>query len=164
MQLMNEILTRENLKSAYENVVRNKGSSGVDGIGTDELKPWLNHHWSQLKEELINGTYKPKAVLGVSIPKRSGGERLLGIPTTSDRMIQQAINQVLNPLFDPEFSPYSYGFRPGKSAGQAIGQVLDYINQGFNSIVDIDLKSVFDEVNHDYLMNLIKRKVRDPKV
>lgn len=164
MVLMNEILNRENLTSAYENVVRNKGSSGVDGIGTDELKAWLNNHWMQIKNDLINGTYQPKAVLGVSIPKRSGGERLLGIPTTGDRMIQQAINQVLNPLFDPEFSPFSYGFRPGKSAGQAIGQALVYINQGYNSIVDIDLQRFFDEVNHDYLMNLIKRKVNDPKV
>lgn len=164
MELMNEILNRENLISAYESVVRNKGSCGVDGIGTDDLKPWLNKHWSQMKDDLTNGTYQPAAVLGVSIPKRSGGERLLGIPTCGDRMIQQAINQVLSPLFDPEFSQYSYGFRPGKNAGQAIRQALAYINQGFNRIVDLDLKRFFDEVNHDYLMNLIKRKVRDPKV
>lgn len=119
---MNEILNHENLKSAYENVVRNKGLNGVDGIGTDEMKKWLNNHWMQIKDDLINGTDQPKAVLGVVIPKRNSGGRLLGIPTTSDRMIQQAINQVLNPLFAPEFSQFNYGFRSEKSAGQAIGQ------------------------------------------
>ncbi len=164
MELLNSILRRENLSTAYENVVRNKGSGGVDGIETDDLKPFLQEHWTRLKEELISGHYQPKAILGISIPKRNGGERLLGIPTTFDRMLQQAIHQELSPMFDPGFSEYSYGFRPGKSAGQAISQVLDYINQGFNHIVDIDLKSFFDEVNHDFLMNLIKCKVKDPMV
>lgn len=117
-----------------------------------------------LKEELQTGNYKPKAILGISIPKRNGGERLLGIPTTFDRMIQQAIHQELSPMFEPEFSCYSYGFRPGKSAGQAIVQALTYINGGYRHIVDIDLKSFFDEVNHDYLMNRIKRKVRDAQL
>ena len=110
MVLMNMILSRENLKAAYEQVVRNKGSSGVDGISTDHLKPYLQQHWERLKEELETGNYQPKAVLGVKIPKRKGGERLLGIPTTLDRMIQQAIHQELSPLFDPEFSEHSYGF------------------------------------------------------
>jgi len=164
MELLNRILSKENLKAAYEQVVRNKGSSGVDGIRIDDLKPFLQDHWERLKEELEAGTYQPNAVLGVKIPKRNGGERLLGIPTTFDRMIQQAIHQELSPLFDPEFSEYSYGFRPGKSATQAIQQVLAYINQGHWYIVDIDLKSFFDEVNHDYLLTLIKRKVRDPLV
>ncbi len=147
---------------AYDNVVRNKGSSGVDGIGVYDLKPWLQENWTRLKEELVSGHYQPKAILGIAIPKRSGGERLLGIPTTFDRMIQQAIHQELSPKFEPEFSDFSYGFRPGKSAGQAILQVQTYINQGYRHIVDIDLKSFFDEVNHDYLMNLVKRKVKDP--
>jgi RNA-directed DNA polymerase len=164
MELFNTILNKENLRTAYEQVVRNKGSAGVDGIGIDDLKPYLQEHWGRLKEALEAGTYQPKAVLGVKIPKRNGGERLLGIPTTFDRMIQQAIHQELSPLFDPEFSEYSYGFRPGKSATQAIQQALAYINQGYGYIVDIDLKSFFDEVNHDYLMTLIKRKVRDPLV
>lgn len=164
MELLNNILSKENLRAAYEQVVRNKGSAGVDGIRTDDLKPYLQEHWSRLKEELETGTYQPKAVLGVKIPKRKGGERLLGIPTTFDRMIQQAIHQELSPLFDPEFSEHSYGFRPGKSATQAIQQALVFINQGYWYIVDIDLKSFFDEVNHDYLMTLIKRKVSDPLV
>ncbi len=162
MELLNRILRRENLKTAYENVVRNKGSSGVDGIGTDDLKPWLQEHWTRSKEELVSGKYQPKAILGIRISKRNGGDRLLGIPTTFDRMIQQAIHQELSPLFDPEFSEHSYAFRPGKSATQAIQQALTCINQGYWYIVDIDLKSFFDEVNHDYLMNLVKRKVSDP--
>jgi len=164
MDLLNRILSKENLREAYEQVVRNKGSAGVDGIRIDDLKPYLQEHWDRLKEKLETGTYQPQAILGVKIPKRNGGERLLGIPTTFDRMIQQAIHQELSPLFDPEFSKHSYGFRPGKSATQAILQAQTYINQGYRHIVDIDLKRFFDEVNHDYLMNLIKRKVRDPMV
>lgn len=164
MELMTKILGRTNLKAAYENVIRNKGSSGVDGITTNDLKGYLQRHWTRLKEELESGQYQPKAILGVSIPKRNGGERLLGIPTTFDRMIQQAIHQELSPQFDPEFSPFSYGFRPGRNAGQAIRQAMAYINEGHGRIVDIDLKSFFDEVNHDYLMNLLKRKVKDPQV
>ncbi len=159
MDLLNRILNKENLIAAYEQVVRNKGSAGVDGIRIDDLKPHLQEHWDRLKEELKAGIYQPLAILGVKIPKRNGGERLLGIPTTLDRMIQQAIHQELSPLFDPEFSEHSYGFRPGKSATQAIQQALTYINQGNRYIVDIDLKSFFDEVNHDCLMNLIKRRV-----
>jgi group II intron reverse transcriptase/maturase len=164
MELMTKILSRSNLKAAYENVIRNKGSSGVDGITTKDLKGYVQRHWTRLKEELESGHYQPKAILGVPIPKRNGGERLLGIPTTFDRMIQQAIHQELSPQFDPEFSPFSYGFRPGRNAGQAIRQALAYINEGHGRIVDIDLKSFFDEVNHDYLMNLLKRKVKDPHV
>lgn len=161
MELLTKILRKENLHTAYENVVRNKGSCGVDGIGTEALKPFLQENWTRLKEELLNNTYYPQAILGIEIPKRSGGKRLLGIPTTFDRMIQQAIHQELSPLFEPDFSAYSYGFRPGKNAGQAILQAQSYINQGYSSIVDIDLKSFFDTVNHDYLMTLLKRKVKD---
>lgn len=161
---MNRILSKENLKRAYDQVVRNKGSAGVDGLVIEDLKPYLQEHWHQLKEELAKGIYQPNAVLGVKIPKRKGGERLLGIPTTLDRMLQQAICQVISPQFDPGFSEYSYGFRPGKSATQAILQAQAYINRGCRYIVDIDLKSFFDEVNHDYLMNLIKLKVKNPMV
>lgn len=162
MELLTHILRKENLRTAYENVICNKGSCGVDGIGTEGLKPFLQSNWTKLKEELLGGTYRPQAVLGIEIPKRSGGKRLLGIPTTFDRMIQQAIHQELSPVFDPDFSAHSYGFRPGKNAGQAILQAQAYINQGYGIIVDIDLKSFFDTVNHDYLMILIKRKVKDP--
>jgi len=161
MELLNKILRKENLRTAYENVVRNKGSCGVDGMGVEALKPFLQENWTRIKEDIINSTYRPQAILGIEIPKRSGGKRLLGIPTTFDRMIQQAIHQELSPLFEPDFSAYSYGFRPGRSAGQAILQAQTYINQGYRSIVDIDIKSFFDTVNHDYLMTLIKRKVKD---
>ena len=164
MDLLEKVLIRENLKTAYRNVVRNKGTSGIDGIRTEDLTSWLREHWPEMREELVSGKYRPKAILGINIPKRSGGERLLGIPTTFDRMLQQAIHQVLSPMFDPEFSGYSYGFRPGKSAGGAILQAQAYINGGFRYIVDIDLKRFFDEVNHDYLMNLVKRKVDDPQL
>jgi group II intron reverse transcriptase/maturase len=164
MELLNRILRRENLSAAYEQVVRNKGSAGVDGIRTDDLKAYLQEHWVRMKVELETGNYQHQAILGVKIPKRNGGERLLGIPTTLDRMIQQTIHQELSPLFDPGFSEHSYGFRPGKSATQAIQKALAYINQEHWYIVDIDLKSFFDEVNHDYLMTLIKRKVSNPLV
>jgi group II intron reverse transcriptase/maturase len=164
MGLIDRILSKENLRLAYRQVVSNKGSAGVDGIGTEALKPYLGEHWSRLKEELQAGRYQPGAILGVKIPKRHGGERLLGIPTTLDQLLQQAIQQELSPLFDPGFSEYSYGFRPGKNATQAILQALSYINQGYGHIVDIDLKRFFDEVNHDYLMQLIKCKVKDPLV
>jgi RNA-directed DNA polymerase len=164
MEMLKRVLSRTNLKAAYENVLRNKGSCGVDGITTNDLKGYLQQHWTRLKEELESGQFQPKAILGVFIPKRSGGVRLLGIPTTFDRMIQQAIHQELSPLFDPEFSAFSYGFRPGKNAGQAIQQALTYINEGYGRIVDIDLKSFFDEVNHDFLMILLKRKVKDPQL
>jgi len=161
---MEKVLSRENLKTAYNNVVRNKGTSGTDGIRTEDLKSWLVEHWPEMREKLVNGKYQPKAILGIFIPKHSGGERLLGISTTFDRMLQQAIHQVLSPMFDPGFSEYSYGFRPGRSATGAILQARAYINGGFGYIVDIDLKSFFDEVNHDYLMNLVKRKVDDPQL
>jgi RNA-directed DNA polymerase len=164
MELFSKILSRENLKQAYEHVLGNKGVAGVDGIGTECLKEHLQHHWPSILDQLLHNRYQPNAIKGVFIPKRSGGKRLLGIPTTTDRMLQQALHQVLSPEFDPGFSPYSYGFRPGKSAGQAINQALSYINQGYHHIVDIDLKSFFDEVNHDYLMNLIKNRVSDPLV
>jgi group II intron reverse transcriptase/maturase len=162
MELLNKILRKENLHTAYENVIRNKGSCGVDGIGTEALKSFLQENWTRLKEELINSTYHPQAILGIEIPKGSGSKRLLGIPTTFDRMIQQAIHQELSLMFEPDFSANSYGFRPGRNAGQAILQAQTYINQGYRSIVDIDLKSFFDMVNHDYLMTLVKRKVKDP--
>jgi len=164
MDVLHQILRKENLSYAFKHVLSNKGSAGVDGIGTDQLKDHLQLHWPKVRESIEYGRYQPQAILGVSIPKRNGGARILGIPTTTDRMLQQAIHQVLSPMFEPEFSAFSYGFRPNKHAGQAILQSLSYINQGYQQIVNIDLKSFFDEVNHDHLMNLIKSKVTDPRV
>jgi len=162
MELLNEVLQKDNLKSAYQNVVRNKGASGVDKVSVNDLQSYLQENWNRIKTELEKGSYQPQAVLGIEIPKTNGGTRLLGVPTVFDRMIQQAIQQLLSPMFEPEFSNFSYGFRPKRNAGQAILQTQKYINSGYNQIVDIDLKSFFDMVNHDYLMSLIKRKVKDP--
>ena len=162
MSLLNKVLQKGNLEKAYQNVIRNKGASGVDNLETSLLKGYLQRNWLQLKAEIETGLYHPQAILGIEIPKTSGGKRLLGIPTVFDRMIHQSIHQVLNPMFDPEFSEFSYGFRPKRNAGKAILQAQEYINLGYNQIVDIDLKSFFDKVNHDYLMSLIKRKVKDP--
>ena len=160
--LLDRILSKANLRNAYDRVVGNRGSSGVDGITVDDLAGHLRQNWSRIEAELRAGTYRPLAVRGVEIPKSNGGTRLLGIPTTTDRFIQQAIHQVLAPIFDQGFSPFSYGFRPGRNAHQALRQVRKYINEGYQDIIDLDLKSFFDEVNHDLLLNLLGRKVKDP--
>jgi group II intron reverse transcriptase/maturase len=162
MELLNKVLQRDNLKLAYLNVVRNKGASGVDKVSVNDLQAYLQQYWDRLKTDIETGLYQPQAVLGIEIPKTSGGFRLLGIPTVFDRMMQQTIHQVLSPMFEPEFSDFSYGFRPRRNAGQAVLQAQKFINSGYNQIVDIDLKSFFDMVNHDYLMSLVKRKVKDP--
>ncbi len=160
--LLDRILSKSNLRIAYDRVVGNRGSSGVDGVTVDDLAGHLRQHWARIEAELRTGTYRPLAVRGVEIPKSNGGARLLGIPTTTDRFIQQAIHQVLAPIFDKDFSPFSYGFRPGRNAHQALRQAKSYINEGYQDIIDLDLKSFFDEVNHDLLLKLLGRKVKDP--
>jgi retron-type reverse transcriptase len=120
--LLEEILNRENMLTAYGQVVRNKGCAGVDGLTVDELQPYLKTHWGQIKVEVLEGTYKPQPVKRVEIPKLNGGKRLLGIPTVTDRLLQQAISQQLMKLYDKDFSKYSYGFRPEKNAHMAIKQ------------------------------------------
>ncbi len=142
-ELLAQVLSRENLKTAYKRVVRNKGSSGVDGVEVQDLAAYLKAYWPQIKHEVSTGQYRPKPVLGVEIPKPSGGKRLLGIPTVLDRMLQQAIHQVLSPLWEEEdFSTHSYGFRPGRNAQQAVLQGLTYINEGYQEVIDLDLKSI----------------------
>jgi RNA-directed DNA polymerase len=162
--LLERILTRENLNAAYKQVMRNKGSHGVDGMKVEELLPYLKENSGKLIEELKAGTYRPKPVRRVEIPKPDGGVRLLGIPTVVDRMIQQAIAQILSPIFDPEFSASSFGFRPGRGAHQAIKRAQGYINEGYDWVVDIDLAKYFDTVNHDKLMALVARKIKDKRV
>ena len=162
VSLLDRILSKSNLRMAYDRVVSNRGSSGVDGINVEELKAHLQQHWPQIEVALRKGTYFPQAVRGVEIPKSSGGTRLLGIPTTTDRFIQQAIHQVLAPIFDVSFSPFSYGFRPMRNAHQALRKAKEYINKGFQDIIDLDLKSFFDEVDHNLLIKLLSRKVKDP--
>lgn len=162
--LLERILSKKNLNAAYKQVTQNKGSHGIDGMKVDEILPYLKEKGDKLIEELKTGTYRPKPVRRVEIPKPDGGVRLLGIPTVVDRMLQQAIAQILTPIFDPEFSDSSFGFRPGRSAHQAIKRAQEYMNKGYGWVVDIDLAKYFDTVNHDKLMSLVARKVKDKRV
>jgi group II intron reverse transcriptase/maturase len=146
---------------AYHSVLRNKGAAGVDGMQTADLRRHLTFHWESIKTELLNGEYRPQLVRGVKIPKPSGGVRQLGIPTVLDRMVQQSIHQVLSPIWEKGFSVFSYGFRPNRSAQDALQQAVGYINSGRQWVIDLDLKSFFDRVNHTKLMDLISRKVAD---
>lgn len=146
---------------AYAAVRRNGGAAGVDGLSVQELPRYLTFHWERIKQELLEGNYRPSLVRGIRIPKPNGGERQLGIPTVMDRVIQQSIHQVLSPIFEPIFSAFSYGFRPRRTAHQALFQAVEYINSGRQWIIDLDLKSFFDQVNHDKLMYLISQKVGD---
>lgn len=163
-QLMEVILERENLKQALKRVERNQGAAGVDGMGVEELKPYLKQHWTRLRGQLLSGSYEPQAVRRVEIPKAGGGRRKLGIPTAVDRFIQQAVLQVLQPEWDQRFSEYSYGFRPERSAHQAIAKAQEYIKAGYEIVVDIDLEKFFDRVNHDVLMSRVARRVADKRV
>jgi RNA-directed DNA polymerase len=164
MELMEQVVERENMISAYKQVVRNKGSAGIDKMAVDQLKAYLTKHWSEIKASLLKGKYKPQAVRVVFIPKPKGGQRQLGIPTVIDRMIQQALHQVLNPIFDPTFSENSYGFRKGKNAHQALKKAQEYQRLGKRWVVDMDLAKFFDEVNHDVLMSKIVKRIEDKRV
>jgi RNA-directed DNA polymerase len=164
MELMEQVVERENMISAYKQVVRNKGSAGIDKMAVDQLKAYLTKHWSEIKASLLKGEYKPQAVRVVFIPKPKGGQRQLGIPTVIDRLIQQALHQVLNPIFDPTFSENSYGFRKGKNAHQALKKAQEYQRLGKRWVVDMDLAKFFDEVNHDVLMSKIVKRIEDKRV
>ena len=145
---------------AYKQVFANKGSAGVDGMQVSELKPHIRKEREAIVTGLINGSYLPQPILGVTIPKSNGKTRLLGIPTVTDRWLQQAVAQTITPLFEFEFKDHSYGFRPNKNAHQCIQQSQQYINEGYQHIVDIDLKGFFDEVDHCLLLQLLYRKVK----
>ena len=162
--LMEQILSRENLNAAYLGVKANEGAPGVDGLSVTELKEHVRKHWATLEGKLKGGSYQPAAVRAVEIPKASGGKRTLGIPTVLDRFIQQAILQVLSPMFEGGFSNYSYGFRPGRSAHDAVRAAQEYIKGGKRWVVDIDLKAFFDQVDHDKLMYLVGKRVREKEV
>ena len=164
MGLMERMVERGNMTSAYKQVVRNKGSAGIDKMSVDQLKPYLAEHWAEIKESLLRGKYKPQAVRVVFIPKPKGGQRQLGIPTVMDRLIQQALHQVLNPIYDPTFSENSYGFRKGKSAHQALKRAQEYQRLGKRWVVDMDLAKFFDEVNHDVLMSKIAKRIEDKRI
>lgn len=163
-RLMEEVCERENLKEALRRVKANKGSGGVDGMTIDGITDYLKQHWPAIRERLLNGTYEPKPVRRVEIPKPDGGVRKLGIPTVLDRLIQQAVMQVLQRKWDRTFSPNSYGFRPGRSAHQAVAQAQRYIAEGYGWCVDFDLEKFFDRVNHDKLMGQIAKRVEDKRL
>lgn len=162
--LMERVVERSNLWSAYERVVRNKGAAGIDDLAVTELRDWLKVHWLSVRQALLEGRYLPRPVRRVDIPKPQGGVRTLGVPTVVDRLIQQALHQVLQPLFEPTFSEGSFGFRPGRNAHQAVRRAQAYIQDGKRWVVDIDLEKFFDRVNHDVLMSRIARRVRDERV
>src|SRR4051794_18586164 len=161
---MEAIVERDNLRKALAQVKRNKGAAGVDGMSLGALAPYLKEHWPTIRAQLLDGTYKPQPVRRVEIPKASGGQRPLGIPTVLDRFIQQAMLQVLQADWDRTFSEHSYGFRPKRSAHQAVTRAQEMIAASHDVVVDIDLEKFFDRVNHDILMGLVAKRVADKRI
>ncbi|MBR0600313.1 group II intron reverse transcriptase/maturase [Clostridiales bacterium BAD-6] len=164
MGLLEKILDRDNMNKAFKKVKSNKGKHGIDGMTVDELLPFLRENGDRMKQAIMEGTYSPKPVRRVEIPKPDGGIRLLGIPTVLDRVIQQAIAQVLSPIYEREFSDNSYGFRPERDAHQAIRKCKEYIDAGYKWTVDIDIAKYFDTVNHDKLMRILSKTIKDGRV
>lgn len=160
-EMLEKILSEDNIKTAYKRVYSNKGAGGVDGVTINEVEEYMREHWQGIKQEIRERKYKPQPVLRVEIPKPNGGVRKLGIPTVIDRVIEQAITQVLTPIFDPMFSENSYGFRPNRRCEQAIDKLLEYFNEGYVWIVDIDLEKFFDNVPQDKLMSYVGRVIHD---
>ena len=158
--LLNELLSDENLKIAKQRVKKNKGASGIDGMEVKELDEYLSKHLDEIKEQIRNKKYSPKPVKRVEIPKPDGGVRNLGVPTVVDRFVQQAIAQVLTPIYEPKFSDSSYGFRPDRCCEMAILKALEFMNDGYQWVVDIDLEKFFDNVNHDKMISLIMKDVK----
>ena len=164
-KLMEEVLRRENLVKAQAREVTKGGAAGVDGMTVEELMPYCREHWTRIREELLSGTYAPKPIRKVEIPKPDGqGKRMLGIPTVLDRMIQQALLQVLEPIFDPTFSDGSFGFRTGRGTHGAVRCARRHMAAGHRWVVDLDLEKFFDRVNHDVLMSRVARRVKDKRV
>src|SRR5882724_300386 len=165
IRLMEEVCERENLLEALRRVKANKGSAGIDEMTVGELSGYLKRHWLSIREQLLNGTYEPQPVRRVEIEKPDGGGmRKLGIPTTLDRFLQQAVMQVLQRQWDPTFSDHSYGFRPGRSAHQAVAQAQQYLAEGYGWVIDLDLEKFFDRVNHDKLMGQVAKRVEDKRL
>jgi len=162
--LLEAALTRENLQAAWKRVKANKGAAGVDGLDTEQTARLLQTSWPQIRQELQAGRYRPEPVRRVMIPKPDGSQRELGIPTVLDRLIQQALLQVLQPLIDPTFSDHSHGFRPGRRAHDAVKAARAYVQSGKRVVVDVDLAKFFDRVNHDILINRLRRRIDDAAV
>jgi group II intron reverse transcriptase/maturase len=162
--LLNAVLARENLRRALKQVRSNKGAAGVDGLDIDQTASMLRTAWPAIRDSLLKGTYRPSPVRRVMIPKPGGGERELGIPTVLDRLIQQALLQVLQPILDPTFSTHSYGFRPGRSAHDAVLAAQSFVQSGRRIVVDVDLEKFFDRVDHDILIDRLRRKIPAPGI
>ncbi len=160
-ELLNKILERENMNQAYQKVKANKGAAGIDEVTVEELNKYIKENWSSIKEQIVSRTYRPQPVKRVKIPKASGGTRDLGIPTVMDRVIQQAMVQILSPMCEKYFSEYSYGFRPNRSCEMAIMKLMEYLNNGYTWIVDIDLEKFFDNVPQDKLMSYVHNIIND---
>lgn len=161
---LERILSRTNIAMAYHQVMTNKGAPGIDNMKCEELSSYLDKHWNAVKQDIQSGNYSPQAVKRVEIPKPQGGTRKLGIPTVLDRMIQQSVAQEISRYYEPLFSEYSYGFRIGRSCHQAIDQALDYLNEGYEYVVVIDISKFFDKVNHDQLMSRLSLEIEDKQV
>jgi RNA-directed DNA polymerase len=162
--MLEQILDIRNLQNAWKQVIANKGSAGVDGMQTENLRDFLNTHLQTLRRDILDGKYNPQAVKKVEIPKPQGGTRMLGIPTVVDRLIQQSIAQWMGNLWDKDFSNFSYGFRPNKNAHQAVYQAQTFLNEGKEYVIELDLEKFFDKVNHDYLMHLLSKKITDKRL
>ena len=162
--LLQAALTRENLQKAFKRVRANKGAAGVDGLDIDQTARELIHTWPVIRQQILQGTYRPSPVRRVAIPKPDGGERELGIPTVVDRLIQQALLQVLQPILDPTFSEHSYGFRPGRRAHGAVLAAQSYVQSGRRVVVDVDLEKFFDRVNHNILIDRLQKRIDDAGV
>jgi RNA-directed DNA polymerase len=161
--MLEEILDIRNVQKALKQVTVNKGAGGIDGMQTDELRDYLDVNWQTLKTSILEGSYRPQAVRKVEIPKPKGGTRMLGIATVKDRLLQQAIAQWLSLKYEEEFSNYSYGFREGRNAHQAVMQAQQYLNEGYEWIIELDLDNFFDRVNHDKLMGLLAKRIEDKR-
>ena len=164
MELLEEILNSENLNKAYKKVYQNKGAAGVDGVTVEEIADYIKDNKERIIDQIRKRKYKPQPVRGVQIPKENGKKRNLGIPTVMDRIIQQAMVQVISPIFEEQFNNNSYGFRPGRSCEKAVIKALEYLNDGYDWIVDIDLEKFFDTVNQDRLITIIRRTIKDGDV
>ena len=163
-QLMERVVDPENVRRAWKRVQANHGAPGIDGLTVEETEAWLHEHWTTVRQSLLSGTYQPQPLRRKAIPKRSGGERLLGIPVVVDRLLQKALQQVLTPIFDPQFSERSFGSRPARSAHGALRQVQADAKAGYRIAVDLDLEKFFDRVPHDTLMARVARRVADKRV
>ena len=162
--LMEEVLSRQNMLKALRRVEKNKGAPGIDNLKVESLRLYLSQNWLSIRRELLQVGYKPQPVLRVEIPKPNGGKRLLGIPTVIDRLIQQALLQILTGIFDPGFSPFSFGFRPNRKAHDAIIKAKQYLEEGYQWVVDLDIEKFFDHINHDMLMARVARKIKDKRI